>query len=1238
MVRQRRSSQKQNVAAVNNKGTAITSSSSSSSRGPKENSSSISSSLTSSSWNPKFAAVPPELIIRSLRRRFWQALQNDNADRALRLYTATLDDWQVLLLEEEQDVENKKDAKLIVPAFKRNRFGRRSNDITATTTVTACNALGWPSVLEANRAILPLALKPTDFFWQDDMLHPVQDSYREWNHLGKSNNGAPPGTEPKSSGSHQKSWFGGRSSSTSKLTTAEEESALLQRPPQDIHRQTTPLHEAARLGNSDLLRFLLGSDRGELDVNLKNGAGRTPLHNVAGGLTIAESTRVQHQDDIAILAPQEPQLPGDEKAQKSRRRSFVQLQPKQQQKQLSQREGKLSPLPQKKSQRLSSREWKVMSSDRMDSAKALMSLDSSTNAVDSMNRTPMHYAAALGRKEMSVALFNTFGTLLTVVDNFSRTPAEWAALHSHKSLAAELEARALLYLDPLEMDLLEERMEQQQSTGGALSPPFAWFTTFGMDRVQKEREFRVKVVLDRLHRILARLSVGQSACDLLLSHTNSLGDSEPDAPPPTAALEYSKQNQEQEEGHSDLSALSTLSQAHVTEFLSYHNWDVKKTLAVFYEDPVGSLERAKVSLPKQGKESRTKQGPPSKMVATKMCLICCEEFDTSNTAEWRHLDTCEHGFCIDCLGDYITDCAEGRQYGLCVPCPHHQCSVAMSNSLVLEVSPSEKVRRQLISAANSNFVVQAKDFRFCPLPGCENVVKFIPPKNKSGPIVEILSASGAVCCSSESHVKRKEGSPFINYEGMYDECYYDCRAGIQPKRAHRFCFHCGEGAHWPVSCQLLQSWLTTVDKHVKEVERDGDGDVNEVSHKLWLKANTKPCPKCKAPIEKNDGCNHVTCVNPHCNHEFCWICQQDWNLHSTSTGGFFRCNRWVDQGEEHQYYDKAPAPEELVTPTDEDLSDPRRMRSIYGTAMHETRAKRRRARETARFIHHYQRYSAHSDSMELEGKMFDSCSERLKPTVLAAIEFSGDDNFNFGGKGLSFVFDAFTELRECRSVLKYSYALSYFRYTGARKRSQRRKLAESLAFEQMQSELEMLTEQMSDLVGRQQIRATQSQILYMTLTAAQKRRDFSSFMMRVLAKDVSQSNESSNNGEVEEEEGNDENNANREDRWQMLRGMGLPRTAADTTLITGLAGNPRGMIDNQGLQGARLVMMDTVQASLQTLRDSTLDNLLRLNTSYDDDEEDVYDDGAPRQWSCSACTYINTSGRYCAMCAQPSNF
>lgn len=47
--------------------------------------------------------------------------------------------------------------------------------------------------------------------------------------------------------------------------------------------------------------------------------------------------------------------------------------------------------------------------------------------------------------------------------------------------------------------------------------------------------------------------------------------------------------------------------------------------------------------------------------------------------------------------------------------------------------------------------------------------------------------------------------------------------------------------------------------------------------KQWILQHTKPCPKCNVFIEKNGGCNHMTCKK--CKHEFCWVCFGNWVGH-----------------------------------------------------------------------------------------------------------------------------------------------------------------------------------------------------------------------------------------------------------------------------------------------------------------------------------------------------------------------
>jgi len=66
---------------------------------------------------------------------------------------------------------------------------------------------------------------------------------------------------------------------------------------------------------------------------------------------------------------------------------------------------------------------------------------------------------------------------------------------------------------------------------------------------------------------------------------------------------------------------------------------------------------------------------------------------------------------------------------------------------------------------------------------------------------------------------------------------------------------------------------------VKNWEEFIDSDSN---FKDWLKAYTKKCPKCHKNIEKNQGCNHMTCdkASGGCGHQFCWLCLNNWRNHS----------------------------------------------------------------------------------------------------------------------------------------------------------------------------------------------------------------------------------------------------------------------------------------------------------------------------------------------------------------------
>ncbi|KAF9232512.1 hypothetical protein BU15DRAFT_54908 [Melanogaster broomeanus] len=46
---------------------------------------------------------------------------------------------------------------------------------------------------------------------------------------------------------------------------------------------------------------------------------------------------------------------------------------------------------------------------------------------------------------------------------------------------------------------------------------------------------------------------------------------------------------------------------------------------------------------------------------------------------------------------------------------------------------------------------------------------------------------------------------------------------------------------------------------------------SELDH-LMKEQGWKYCPSCKTPVQKQDGCNHLSCIAPGCNTQFCYRC------------------------------------------------------------------------------------------------------------------------------------------------------------------------------------------------------------------------------------------------------------------------------------------------------------------------------------------------------------------------------
>ncbi|KAH7670446.1 E3 ubiquitin ligase RBR family protein [Dioscorea alata] len=151
-------------------------------------------------------------------------------------------------------------------------------------------------------------------------------------------------------------------------------------------------------------------------------------------------------------------------------------------------------------------------------------------------------------------------------------------------------------------------------------------------------------------------------------------------------------------------------------------------------------------------------------------------------------------------------------------------------------------------------------------------------------------------------------------------------------------------------------------------------------------ANSKPSPKCKRPIEKNQGCMHITCT-PRCKFEFCWLCLGAWSDHGERTGGFYACNRYEAAKQEGAY------------------DESERRREMAKNSLE-------------RYTHYYERWATNQSSRQKAlADLHSMQSEKLEKL---------SDRQSQPESQLKFITEAWLQIVECRRVLKWTYAYGYY--------------------------------------------------------------------------------------------------------------------------------------------------------------------------------------------------------------------
>ncbi|CAF3649474.1 unnamed protein product [Rotaria socialis] len=383
--------------------------------------------------------------------------------------------------------------------------------------------------------------------------------------------------------------------------------------------------------------------------------------------------------------------------------------------------------------------------------------------------------------------------------------------------------------------------------------------------------------------------------------------------------------------------------------LNHFRWDQYTLNDRYWEDPdrlfrilhlTNPNTSVKIDFNPQSPSSNVEQDPSLKSNNRELvtCSTCCVEKPRN---EFYSL-SCRHQHCLACWQSYLESKIVHSPDGKVISCPSNCNQIVDDEQIFRLLSNNDRLKKLFQKLSVNTYVETNRLTHWCPGNACSTIVKLQSA---------LLDSAQMISCDT-------------------------CKTS--------FCFQCLHQWHDPIQCSLLQKW--------EKKNRD------ESMTCEWIVANTKDCPNCHASIEKNGGCNHMTCRKPGCNFEFCWLCFNPWKDHASS-----QCNVYKDEDNDKN---KLSARESL-----------------------------------ARYMHYFTRYQTHNQSLELEGKLSEQAEKRIYEMQTEAQSYTAQQA----------IYKAFNVLKECRCTLKYTYAFAYYLH--------RNNQAE--VFEQNQADLERATEALS---------------------------------------------------------------------------------------------------------------------------------------------------------------------------------